>query len=109
MTHKTQSFVVADPRTFDGDPYEVAERAVAQMEGVLRVLDDAMAPTVLMVRNAELERQIALGSGPDVKLFDESVQGRKWTTLREQIEGIRSELKLLRQVAAFNPKAQVKG
>lgn len=109
MTHKTESFVVADPRQFDGDPYEVAERAVAQLEGVLRVFDATVPATVLMVRNAELERQLAGGDDPDVKLFDESLQGRKWTDVRDQIEVLRRDLALLRRVASFNPKAQVKG
>lgn len=109
MTHKTESFVLADPRDFDGDPYEVAERAVAQLEGVLRVFEATVPATILMVRNAELERQIATGTDPSVPAYDESTQGRKWAALREQIDGLRKELALLRRVAAYNPRAPVKG
>jgi hypothetical protein len=105
MTHLTQSFVIADPRTFDGDPYEVAERAVAQLQGLLTLVEQATGPTLLMVRNAELERQLAGGDDPSVKAFEDSTQGRRWVEFRESVQTARNDLNILRRVASFNPKA----
>jgi hypothetical protein len=105
MTHLTQSFAIADPRTFDGDPYEVAERAVAQLQGLLTLVEQATGPTLLMVRNAELERQLAAGEDPNVKAFEDSLQGRRWVEFRARVQAARNDLNILRRVAGFNPRA----
>ena len=58
MTQATRHFAIVDPRTAAGDPYEVAYRAVAQLEGVAKLLEEELEPTFIMVRNAALERQL---------------------------------------------------
>lgn len=105
MTHLTQSFVIADPRTFDGDPYEVADRAVAQLHGLLALIEQASGPALLMVRNAELERQLAAGDDPSVKAFEDSTQGRRWQEFRDAVAELRKEAMILRRAASFNPKS----
>lgn len=108
MTHQTKTFAITDPRTFDGDCYEVAERAVAQLQGLLVLAEQAAGPTLLMVRNAELERQLAAGGEADVAAFEASAQGRRWKSLATNLEAARRELEVLKRVAAHNPKATIR-
>jgi hypothetical protein len=104
MTHKTKRIVIADPRTFDGDPYEVAERAVLQAQGVVELLSECLASARLMVRNAELSRQIDLGGDPDAQAFEESAQGRRWEELEVSAGTLNSTLGVLAKTASYNPK-----
>lgn len=104
MTTNTQTFTVADPRTFDGDPFEVAQRAVAQALGTAKLLEQTVAWARLMARNAEMEREILRGEDPDAAGFDVSAQGRKYDALVESLETIEEQLRLLARVAGFNPR-----
>lgn len=104
MTHNTQTFAIADPRTFDGDPFEVAERAVAQLAGLAALIDREIPATLLMVRNAEMERNLIATDEADAAGFDESLQGQRWQEARDRLLGFRNDLAILRRVAAFNPK-----
>lgn len=106
MTQEPKIIAVVDPRTFEGDPYEVAERAVAQLKGLLGVVEEAVEPVKLMVRNAELERQLAREEAPDAVGWDETTEGRRWQAVEDKILGLRNELSILKRVAAFNPRAR---
>jgi hypothetical protein len=104
----TKSFVVQDPREFDGDPYQVAERAIRQLRGVLEVAETLVDPTNLMLRNAELERQLALGNklvNPAAE-WPESPQGRAFAKIADEVTLCRARLQSLEKAAAYNPKAR---
>jgi hypothetical protein len=102
------TFVVQDPRQFDGDPYQVAERAIQQLRGVLEQFEALLPATVLMVRNADLERTLALGNalGDVAKEWPESPQGRKLTEIEDQIAAVQKTLTRLQAAAAWNPRAR---
>jgi hypothetical protein len=99
---------VQDPRLYDGDCYQVAERAIQQLRGVIAEAEKLMGPTVLMIRNADLERTLALGNslGDVAAEWPESPQGRKLTKIEEDLAGIRTSLELLQRAASYNPKAR---
>lgn len=104
----TKTFVVQDPREFDGDPYQVAERAIRQLRALLKVAEDLVEPTNLMLRNAELERQLALGNeltNPAAE-WPESPQGRWLANVAEEIEAVQKRLASLERAAAYNPKGR---
>lgn len=102
------TFTAQDPREFDGDPYQVAERAIQQLRGVINVAQGLMPSTVLMVRNADLERTLALGGelGDAATDWPESPQGRKLADIQEQLAAMQKTLGLLEKAASFNPRAR---
>ncbi len=102
MTHQT--FTVTDPREFAGDPYEVAELSVAQIIGLLGLVDSLMFRTKLMVRNAEMERRLHRGDPADAGGWDESAEGRKWATLEAELSQLAKLLETLRRAAGFDPR-----
>jgi hypothetical protein len=108
-TEKT--FTVTDPREFDGDPYQVAERAVKQLRGIFAVADHNLTAVDLMVRNAELERLLATGVDGDelrekANGWPESPQGRKLAAIQQDVVKALDALASLEKAAAYNPKAR---
>jgi hypothetical protein len=99
---------VQDPREFDGDAYQVAERAIQQLRAVIAQAEQLMPATVLMVRNADLERTLALGQplGDVAKEWPESPQGRKLAQHQETLLRMQVSLEALQRAAAYNPKAK---
>jgi hypothetical protein len=107
MTQAVQRFVVADPRTFEGDPFEVADRAFAQAEAVARVLDKCIEDARVMARNAEMSRQLEAGGEADAAAFEDTVLARKIDDVRRGVTRAIQALPVLRRAAAFNPKAKI--
>ncbi len=102
--HRERNFVIADPRDFDGNPFEVASRAVAQIEGLLALAEGAIPAAELIARNAEMTRRIDLGGEPEGDRWAGEPQGRQWALLREEIVAIRRRLRTLKSASAFDPK-----
>lgn len=105
MTHQTQTFAIADPRDFDGDPYEVAERATLQAAGMARLLAKTLRGARLMARNAELERQLALTDECDAAAFEGGAEAKRYDALIANAEASEKALTVLSKAARFNPKA----
>lgn len=104
MTHEPQRFVVTDPRTFDGNAFEVAQRAVDQVLALARLTELSLGPTVLMARNAELERQMALGDEPDAAAWEQSTQAKQFASAVAELQNAQRRLRVLRRAVAFDPK-----
>lgn len=112
MTHTTDdelfpttTFAVADPRTFDGDPYEVAERSVRQLSAVVGVAEALFDATDKMARNAEMERNIIDTGEPMGSEWRESPLGKQLGNVGEELAALRKRLAALAQAAGFNPRA----
>ena len=103
----TQTFAVADPRTFDGNPYEVAERAARQVEALARLTRQSAETARLMIRNADLERQLALDGACSAEAFEDGALARKVDKVIEDAGDAEKAMKLVATAVAFNPKAQV--
>jgi hypothetical protein len=101
MTHQPKIVVVADPRTFDGTPYAVAERAVSQIAGLLGQALDIMPETRSMVLNADLERQMALGNEPDPT---KTLLAGRILAIEKHIAEARKQLEIIQRAAAYDPK-----
>lgn len=104
MTHDPTEFVITDPRTFEGDPYEVAERAAAQVEALLSLTIGAIAPAELMARNAWMQRRIDTSEAPEGTEWPESPEGKRWARLKAALAAERPGAKGLKLAAGFNPK-----
>lgn len=104
MSHKLTTFVVTDPREFDGDPYEVAERATLQAESLLKLTIQAVEDAEVMARNADLEQQMDLGGEPDALSWATSAAGRRWKLVTDRLADAVPDLAVLRRFASFNPK-----
>lgn len=104
MPHDPITFTVTDPRGFDGDPYEVAQRATLQAQAVARVLATCLMTANLMARNAEMERQLSAGKEADASAWEDSVPARMYARLHRDAKTIERALAALTKAAGFNPK-----
>jgi hypothetical protein len=101
-------FVITDPRTYDGNPYEVAERAVRQAEALAGILVETIELAALMARNAEMERDLVMTGECDAPGWPDSAQGRRYTALGTVVGEVEKALGGLAKAAAFDPKAKIK-
>ncbi len=108
MTQKTKTFTVADPLQFDGDPFDVAERACAQASAVARILADTLASAGTMARNAQLTRNLQ-DTPNDARAheWEDSPQSKRFVALHKQAKEIEQALDQLSRAASFNPKAPI--
>ena len=100
-----QKFAVADPATFEGTPYEVAERALRQARAIVKVAHSTLADSEVMVRNAQLSRNLV--ETPDEARADEwpeNIQARKLHAALEKLDEVSSELSTLARAAGYDPK-----
>lgn len=104
MIRPTQSFVIADPRTFDGNPYEVAQRAAEQAAALARLLAYATEVARLMARNAQLERELVATGSCDAPAYDRSVEGQRFVRVKYAALEAEKNLKVLALAAGFDPK-----
>lgn len=102
-----KTFMVTNPADYDGDPYDVAVRAILQTEALVEILDKALDSARIMARNAELERQLALTGECDAPGFDDSPQGRHFAKAATELDNVGTRLRALRQAAGYNPKAKI--
>lgn len=104
MTQEFKTFTIADPRDFDGNPFEVAERAVAQLEGLERLIAYALPSAELMARNAEMTRRMDLGGEPEGDRWVETPQGRQWAALKEEMKAVQKRLRVMKAAASYDPR-----
>lgn len=104
MPRPEKTVVVTDPRSYDGDPFAVADRAIAQCIGLNTLSKQAVEDAILMARNAEMERQCLAGIEPDAELWLNTVQGRRWHYLWQVLAEQGSTFKALQRAAAYDPK-----
>lgn len=104
MPNPPRSFVLVDSRTLDGDCFEVAGKAAAQIESLLKLTQACVEPARILARNAQLERELMRGDDPDAFGWAESTEGKKWSELETALAAAVRQAGLLGQVAAFNPK-----
>lgn len=105
MTQDTQYFAVSDPREFDGNPYEVADRAAGQVAGLIKVTLGAAAGGNLMARNAYLERQCVNKETLTATEWESSPEGIKWRELMDKLTELQPIAQALQRAAAYDPKA----
>jgi hypothetical protein len=106
MTQNDKTFTIVDPRTFDGDPYDVAARAVLQAEAVTRIAAGCVEQAATMARNAQLERNLYTTKGEDAKAseWEDSAQSRQFSKVHIAIKGAQRALIQLSKAAAYDPK-----
>ena len=104
MTHEPQKFVVTDPRTFDGNPYEVALRACKQASAVARILSQCIETATIMGRNAEMSRREESTGDPGAKEWEDSPYGRKFARTHHDAKQIEQSLEQLGTAVSFDPK-----
>ncbi len=104
MTHEPRAFVVTDPRTFDGNPYEVAGRACAQAKAVAAILAECVETALIMGRNAEMSRREQASGDPGAKEWEDSPPGRKFARAHADVKRIERDLAVLGTAMSFDPK-----
>lgn len=102
--YPTKTFTLADPRSFDGDPFEVAARSVAQALALLALCHKALEGASLMARNAELERQAQRKEDLDPAAWESGPQAARLKAARADIFRITNELAPVQAAAGYDPK-----
>lgn len=101
MLNPPKHFTIVDPRTFDGNPYEVAERAILQTTALLNLAVNSIDSTAMMALNSDLERQLALGEESDPTT---SVLFRRLCGIQVQLSELARQLEVIRRAAVYDPK-----
>lgn len=97
--------VVTDPGTFDGDPFEVAERAARQAQGLARLLAQTIDRAATMGRNSFMERNLqGIGGKPRADEWEDSPQGRKYGSAHHAAKQLERDLEVLSAATGYNPK-----
>jgi hypothetical protein len=104
MPHDPKRFVVTDPRTFDGNPFEVANRAIAQISALVKIAAEAAADAEVMALNASMERDCQADKEPDAVGWPESPQGRRWAEIQTSLVEISKTLVFLGLAASYDPR-----
>lgn len=104
MTHKPKHFTLIDPRELDGDPFDVAERACQQAAALAGILGESLEPVRIIVRNAELERQLQGGGSADAEAWERGPQALRLDGLKRDLEAAKKGLTVLATAASYNPK-----
>lgn len=104
MTHDTQTITVADPRRFDGNPYDVAFRACHQAAAIARILQTSIEDANVMARNAEMERNLIDSDDPRAADWDDGPQGQGFNQLSNEVGSIQRKLEALARAASYDPK-----
>jgi hypothetical protein len=104
LTQITKQFAIADPNTFDGDPFEVADRALRQSAAVAEVLAQTLKGARIMARNAEMERQLLATDECSAAEFEESAQARLIDGVIRDVASATAMLEKLAQAASYNPR-----
>jgi hypothetical protein len=104
VTQQFKSFTIADPRDFDGNPFEVAERGVSQLQALMLLAEQSLPAAELMARNAEMTRRMDLGGEPEGDKWVETPQGRQWAALKEDLKAVQKRLKVMKAAASYDPR-----
>lgn len=105
--NEDKTVTITNPADYDGDPFDVAVRAVAQAGALTGITREALESARLMARNAELERELLLTGECDAVAWEDSGEGKKYRVLIQYLTGIQQQLGILEKAAGFNPKAKI--
>lgn len=99
------TYTYHDPsRTFDGTPYEAAQKAVVQTSQVVKLLQRAVADTTIQVRNAHMQRSLDTGGDPDAEGWEDSAQKRLLVGFSNSLNHMYIRLGTLHKAAGYDPK-----
>lgn len=106
MTYQTRNFTIADPRNFDGTAFDVADRACAQASALAGILAESLEDEglFLMLRNAELQREVEAGYKPDPLKWEDGPQAKLLTDAQAAVKLAQKKLNILRMAAGYDPK-----
>ena len=105
MEHRT--FTVTAATSFDGTPYEVAARSVAQSSALLALLSETVEEAILMARNAELSRNLyADDTDAKAETWDDTPQARQFLAVQVSLTTAAKRLRALELAAGFDPRAR---
>jgi hypothetical protein len=108
MPRPTHKFAFVSPNTFDGDPFEVAERSLKQAEALVMLARQALDESQPMVLNAVME--LAIQTNPDADLkkvireWPEQGLAKKLSRVRDDLTSAQKALAVAAAAAAYNPK-----
>lgn len=104
MSHEPKTFTITDPRLYDGDPFDVAQRACLQAAALARLLTQSLEGANVMARNAQMERELQAEDEPNAAGWPDTAQGRRFAKLIQLSKEFEQVLALLAKASSYNPK-----
>lgn len=101
--YATKHLAVIDPRTLDGDPFTVAQKAAEQAAALAKIAAEQIGLAHLMARNSHMERE--LQDGPiDPNGWENGPYEPKWSAAEADVRAVSQTLVVLGRAAGFDPK-----
>lgn len=101
-----ETIALVDPRNLDGNPYEVAEQAVAQAEALARLALKYLDSSYKMARNASLERSLVLTGEVPKQAYKDSAECMVFNVVLSDLTRAVLKLEALKKAVAYDPKAR---
>lgn len=102
--YETKSIAVADPRTFDGDPFTVAARAAAQVAALIELSAAQAEIANMMHRNSFMEAILQAGDELSPSAWDNSPYRNKWQDVEHDLKALQRKVEALGAAAGYDPK-----
>lgn len=99
-----QIFALIDPRTMDGNPYDVAGRSARQAASLAALYRAALDGMRLMARNAEMERNLGQGRDAGASEWEQGPQARIIDKMISEVAAHIRALELLARAVEYDPK-----
>lgn len=102
--YEPKQITVLDPRTFDGDPFTVAQRAAEQAAALAKLAAEQTALAALMARNSFMEAILQDKGELSPTAWEGSPYGPKWQDVEHDLYAQAAKLQSLGRAAGYDPK-----
>lgn len=102
--YEPKSFTITDPRTFDGDPYTVAQRAAEQAAALTKFAAEQTALAHVMARNAWMETELGEGRTLTPEGWENTPYRNRWADAEADLRTTTGTLITLGRAAGYDPK-----
>lgn len=99
-----KTLTILDPRTFDGDPFTVAQRAASQVQALVNLALEQAAVAEIMHRNSWMEAILQDGGELTPEGWDNSPFARKWANVGASLASVHGSVAALADAAGYDPK-----
>ena len=99
-----KNLTILDPRTFDGDPFTVAQRAAEQAEALVKLAAEQAELAELMHRNSFMEAILQAGDELTPGAWDNSPYSTKWADVKNDLLSVVGSMRSLGGAAGYDPK-----
>lgn len=104
QNYEPKHLTILDPRTFDGDPFTVAQRAAEQVAALVDLSIEQAKTAKIMHRNSWMEAELQIGRELTPEGWESTPYARKWEDTIEELAALRAKIRTLAAAAGYDPK-----